>query len=465
MRQVRNKLLDMGFNVMPGGKYVLLISSSKNHFEKIFLIKLKTIEKKIKPIKEYAPFESLEREFSYQAEGPIKIPDELQGLVEKIELPKPAYSLALATPPQVDYYHLCVPDQIRELYKLPRLGSDSPLLDHNGDGVKVVMIDTGFYRHPYFEHYGYPQVQVVIPESDFWTQPDSELEVPSTIDGFGHGTCMVANILAIAPKIDLTMIGTGSLNPSSATINLALGKALENEPDIISCSWKTSYDEGVEGMLEKAIDRGIKVLVGCGNKIDDQNSNQPTWPGDMPEVISVGGVYPNESGGLIASSYACSGPSTTRNRDDDLIYPNRLVPDVCGIVGQEPDGILIMLPIEPSCGGDYYFGPLFGEPDDGTSNDDGWACLSGTSSATAQVAGVVALMLQINPSLTISEVKEILGTTAIDVTSGESATIIPNSGNQHYKAVPKSNLHPDYATGYGFVDAQEAILETKKRLQ
>ena len=60
---------------------------------------------------------------------------------------------------------------------------------------------------------------------------------------------------------------------------------------------------------------------------------------------------------------------------------------------------------------------------------------AGTSWSSPQVAGVVALMLKMNPSLTFEQVKFILGTTATDI------------GPQGY----------DKWTGYGLLNAQEAV--------
>src|SRR5215217_305711 len=183
---------------------------------------------------------------------------------------------------------------------------------------------------------------------------------------------------------------------------------------------------------------GIVVVFAAGN-------GHWGFPGQHPDVIAVGGVAIDQAGALRASDYASGFHSQ--------IYPRRRVPDVSGLVGLLPKAELIMLPVPPGsaidrdlAGGTYPVG-------DETAPDDGWAVFSGTSAATPQVAGVCALLKQACPRLGPAEVRELLTTTARDVTVG---TNHPNFGNP---AVPG----PDTATGAGLVDAQKAVLLAKRR--
>lgn len=66
----------------------------------------------------------------------------------------------------------------------------------------------------------------------------------------------------------------------------------------------------------------------------------------------------------------------------------------------------------------------------------------GTSAAAPHVAGLVALMLQADPSLTPAEVKSILTSTAIDMDDPHT---------------PEFDYGFDYGTGHGFVDGMAAI--------
>ena len=77
----------------------------------------------------------------------------------------------------------------------------------------------------------------------------------------------------------------------------------------------------------------------------------------------------------------------------------------------------------------------------GVSKNLGWGIFSGTSAAAPQVAGIVALMLSVNPQLTLANVREILSDTARDVERGTTG-LGDTAGPGH-----------DLATGAGFVDA------------
>ena len=81
------------------------------------------------------------------------------------------------------------------------------------------------------------------------------------------------------------------------------------------------------------------------------------------------------------------------------IYPNRRVPDLCGLVGLQPKAIYIMFPLEP---GDRSTSAMPGGPIRTATRpppSDGWAAFSGTSAAAPQLAGVAALIKQACPHL------------------------------------------------------------------
>jgi hypothetical protein len=101
-----------------------------------------------------------------------------------------------------------------------------------------------------------------------------------------------------------------------------------------------------------------------------------------------------------------------------------------------------MLPIPPGCQTD----DQYAQRGDGTTANDGWAAFSGTSAAAPQLAGICALMKQIDPSLSPERIASILEDTATDVTL-ES------------KAYPRHQvaIGHDIHTGYGLANAWEAI--------
>jgi hypothetical protein len=118
-----------------------------------------------------------------------------------------------------------------------------------------------------------------------------------------------------------------------------------------------------------------------------------------------------------------------------------------------PGAQLIMLPVPEGCVLDADLAGGSHPNGDETPNNDGWAAFSGTSAATPQIAGVCALLKQACPRLTPPEIRDILMSTARDVTTG---TTHPNFGNT-------AVVGPDNATGNGLVDAHKAVLLAKLR--
>lgn len=93
-------------------------------------------------------------------------------------------------------------------------------------------------------------------------------------------------------------------------------------------------------------------------------------PGQCPDVLSAGGVFLHPDGALEASDYS-SGLTSK-------VYPDRIVPDVCGLVGMRPRGVYLMLPTAPGCVLDHEVATLGGYPaGDEIAADDGWVGLSG----------------------------------------------------------------------------------------
>lgn len=234
------------------------------------------------------------------------------------------------------------------------------------------------------------------------------------------------------------MIKTNFVNTTAA-----FNTAVALKPDIISCSWGSSVENGplsaadqvLAAAIANAVKQGIIVVFSAGN-------GHWGFPGQHPDVISAGGTYMRADGTFQATPYASGFESN--------IYPGRKVPDVCGLVGLTPGAQYILLPVQPGntldrelSGGDHPRG-------DETAENDGWAAFSGTSAAAPAIAGVCALMKQANPELTPKKAREILKQTARDVTEGTSS---PATGGE------QATSGPDLATGYGLADAYRATVE------
>jgi hypothetical protein len=296
------------------------------------------------------------------------------------------------------------------------------------------MIDSGWYSHPFFAHHGY-RANVILASGA--NHPES--------DEIGHGTGESANLFAVAPNVDLTMVKAALLNTVGA-----FKTAVSLRPDIISCSWGSTeqypplsaFNQVLAAVIADAVRQGIIVIFSAGN-------GQWGLPAQHPDVIAAGGVYMHPEGTLEASDYASGFASN--------IYQGRNVPDVCGLVGKRPRAAYIMLPVQPGCLIDSIFGlPGVKHPDgDETEATDGWAAFSGTSAAAPQLAGICALMKQAYPGLSPKQAREILQQTARDVTSGSC-----NLNTGGHLARPGFDL----ATGSGLADAFAAIVEAKRKV-
>jgi subtilisin family serine protease len=366
--------------------------------------------------------------FSHVENTKFEIPPQLNELVERAYPQRPPMFYSESPiPPRVGYHHLRVPADVATVTRAVRAHKQKI----TGAGVLVAMPDTGFYKHPFYAWHGYSYSATLSPDAQ-------NLER----DEVGHGTAEAANIFANAPDIDFIGVKMGA-NPT-----LAFKTASDLFPAVMTNSWGYSIQPAplpnflkpLEAAVVEAVrDRGIVVCFSAGN-------GHYGFPGQMPEVISVGGVYANEliddalperDFDLSASNYASS--------FDSQIYPGRHVPDVCGLVGETPRGIYIMLPVEP---GDDIDASLAGGAfpnGDETQPNDGWAVISGTSAASPQIAGVCALIKQVQPGLPPDVVKAILRASARDVNKGNSAMGQP-AGPGH-----------DGATGAGLVDALAAV--------
>ena len=333
-------------------------------------------------------------------EKPLEVPEALKGAIEFAYVPRPIeFYAASFRPPSEGTPHLRL-ETVAAALNAPRAHRQ----ERTGAGVKVAMVDSGFFPHPFFAANGYKLIPSTAPGAD------KAEEDPS-----GHGTGECANIFTIAP--DCTVFGV----KSSASAATSLEAAIALGPDVLSNSWGFDVDHqsrddlktqnpnffnelvDIETVLADAIGAGIIVVFAAGN-------GQLAFPGCMPQVISAGGVTVVDDGSLQASSYASSFRSQ--------IYPGRNVPDLCGIVGSSgatPQHHHIMLPVPPNAA---FEGANFAS----VSKKTGWGIFSGTSAACPQIAGAVALLKQIRKNLTAEQARTALTKTATDITTGTTQT-------------------------------------------
>ena len=144
-------------------------------------------------------------------------------------------------------------------------------------------------------------------------------------------------------------------------------------------------------VLANATFCGLTVVAGAGNSRSWlKDPHQITPPANVPEVIAVGGTDEND----IIDRVSSRGPVTWQNIapfDDFPLPPGLVKPDLCAPIGRCP---YISF---SSKGYDY----LSGE--------------GGTSSSSPHVAGVAALMLEKNPELLPSEIKQRMEETCVEL--------------------------------------------------
>ena len=466
MDQGIDELSKLGFKLTGRGRLTVSMKCTQETFKNAFKTKL---EKKRLPTREGQAFGS----FGYPPRGAPWTPI-LEGLIDDVYIQWPhlfpprraaqtqssedefiqrplKYKTPSDKPPEVNYYHLQVPNRLASLLKAAEVHHKGT----KGKGIRVVMIDSGFeHSHPFFHKYEYTSKVVLAGDAKNKKKDD-----------FGHGTGQSVNIFSIAPDVEFigVKIGTDTsnniLNTTPASTLEGFYKARRENPDIISISggadlrFETSKRprsnlpnslKALEAEILHAVASGITVVGAAGN-------GQFSFPAMMPDVISAGGVFVAKDGSMCASNFASA--------YDSKIYSGRHVPDICGLVGMQPKLHRKDLKLSPGERPfDHYI--LFPVPpfsfidlhqlydSDGTSPGDGWAGFSGTSAAAPQIAGVCALLKAKKPNLTPSEIKTILQDTAVEVLKGKSNPESSDDGKAPQKGAG--------ATGAGLVHAYRA---------
>jgi len=314
--------------------------------------------------------------------------------------PKPA---APRTPYATPSLNLHLPGDIAQLTgaaavhrQLTGLGRPA-----TGEGVTVAVIDSGFAHHRYFTDHAYRIERIAA-----WDTSD-----PSS-DGSVHGTWVLANLLACAPDVSAAAIKHNRMDIAFATA------LFHPQVAVISVSWYYEMDPvgslsddlwSLHTLIRYAAENlNIVVVVAAGN------GEVETFPASMEQVIAVGGVAVDPADALSvwfdSSAYVAT------------FVRGRSVPDVCGIAAS------MLLPAGVTA-----------------THPEGWRDKEGaTSAATAQVAGVAALLIQKDPTRTPAEIRGFIKDKATDIVLGVTA-----GGVAAHKG-------PDLATGGGLVNALNA---------
>lgn len=296
----------------------------------------------------------------------------------------------------------------------------------DGAGTVIASIDTGVqWNHPALKtkYRGYNPANPDAPTHEYnWF--DAVSGQASAYDDLGHGTHTIgtmvgaepngANQIGVAPgakfisvkafsddggsDIDLLEAGEWVIAPKDAAGN----PHPEQAPDVVNNSWGggAGLDEWYRPMVQawKAAEIFPEFSAGNTTLTNPGGTGSVANPANYPESFATGATDINNKVG----SFSLRGPSPYGEIKPDISAP----------------GVNIRSAVP---GGAY---------------EGGW---NGTSMAGPHVSAVAALLRQVNASLTVEQLEEILLTTATPLTDSN---------------YPET---PNHAYGYGLVNAFDAV--------
>ena len=190
----------------------------------------------------------------------------------------------------------------------------------------------------------------------------------------------------------------------SSVLDDAIIDAVDKGARIIQLSLSVDHSADIEAAIQYAIDNNVVVVCATGNS----NLSQVFFPASDTNVISVGAIDDSKQKWTF-SNYG---------ENLDIMAPGYNVPT--------------------------------------TSSNGSYAEVGGTSMAAPHVSGVIALMLSINPNLTVSQIRNIIESTAqkvrTDLYDYEIKTGRPNGTWND-------------SMGYGLIDAYAAVLQVACRIK
>lgn len=258
----------------------------------------------------------------------------------------------------------------------------------NGSGITIAILDTGIdTTHPDFY---FPNGTSKIAKAISFTGE-------STNDGFGHGTHCASiaagtgaassgQYIGVAPQAtiyNVKVLNNQGIGYESWIIS-GIQWAVDNGANILSMSFgaQTTSDgtDPLSTTVNWATQQGSVCVIAAGNSGPEMYTI--TTPGIAEFAITVGASTKSDT----IATFSSRGPT-----NDNRIKPDVLAPGV-NIVAARATGTSMGIPISQ-----YY------------------TMASGTSMATAHVSGAVALLLDIHPTWSPTQVKKALTNYAKDL--------------------------------------------------
>lgn len=337
--------------------------------------------------------------------------------------------------------------------------------------VVIAISDDGFdLDHPDLQGMGKIVAPTDLKDQDALPLPIAEHENHGTsVAGLAIGEENDDGIVGVAPGCSFMPIRTtGFLDDRS--IEQLFGAAVKAGASVISCSWSPAsvyfpLTLRQRNAITKAATQGrhgkgcvIIFSAGNANRPVQGTVNEKGWPDQAlsgeTQWLSGFAVHPDVI--AVSASTSLNSKAAYSNWGDHISVaapsnngaPNMALPEV----GTVPTGPTISAPM-PGRGmvtSDRVAAAGY------SSNSSYTSGFGGTSSSCPVVAGVVGLMLSVNPQLTAREVRQVLQSTAdkiVDVTPD------PQLGRRH--GTYDQNGHSQWF-GYGKVNAYKALSEAQR---
>lgn len=300
-----------------------------------------------------------------------------------------------------------------------------------GKGVIVAVIDTNFeiYHDDLSENW--------LSSFNAYTKGD---DVSPTGSGTSHGTAVAGivgapvngiGIVGSAPEAKMLFINFKLSGGSISDLIRAFTYAQENGAKVINCSWGGTFVTGAfKAKMQELYDAGITILFATGNKnanLDYRVREVGGAESQLPSVLAVGATdqynerasYSNYGSDL--DFVAPAGGSFLSNGRIKLTL-GMVIADRTGSAGHQSI---------------YQLGLV----------NDAYSFGIGTSYATPNAAGVVALMVSVNPDLTPKQIREIIISTTDKIVGGYDSTGF------------------NIELGYGKLNAYKAVAKAKAMLK
>ncbi len=350
----------------------------------------------------------------------------------------------------------------------------SPDLSNAGQGIKIGIIDDGVDQtHPYFDPSGYvypggypkgnrayTTAKVIVARAFAASGLDyADASLPVDPKYTSHGT-YVAGIAAgnadtvaklggtprtlsgVAPRaylgnyraltIPTEMFG---LNGNSPEIVAAIEAAVSDGMNVINLSIGEPEIAPRNDVVARAVNAasaaGVIVVAAAGNEYGENGQGSVDSPGSAASAVTVGASSSSSaaSGRVRLASFSSSGPTP---------YGLLLKPDVTA--------------------------PGLDIPSSAARNEGSWDVASGTSAATPHVAGAAALLRQLHPSWTVSQIKSALVLTATPVRKSSGREFSPLREGGGRIALESANQPLVFASptsfGFGLVKRGRRVTRT-----